>query len=72
MVKSAKQQTAVAVATVGDRSLKTRPSRSADVTGSDVARRSYELYLARGCAHGHDLDDWLQAERELRQPSTAV
>ena len=32
----------------------------------DVARRAYRLYLARGAGHGHDLDDWLQAERELR------
>lgn len=37
-----------------------------EVTGSDVAYRAYELYLERGCEHGHDLDDWLQAERELR------
>jgi hypothetical protein len=36
------------------------------VTVSDVARRGYELYLARGGEHGHDLDDWLRAERELR------
>jgi len=31
-----------------------------------VARRAYELYLSRGGAHGHDQDDWLQAEYELR------
>lgn len=30
-----------------------------------IARRAYELYLARGATHGRDLDDWLQAEREL-------
>jgi hypothetical protein len=33
----------------------------------DVARRAYELYLARDREDGHDLDDWLQAERELLQ-----
>jgi hypothetical protein len=33
---------------------------------SDIARRAYELYLARGCQHGHDLEDWVQAERELK------
>jgi HSP20 family molecular chaperone IbpA len=27
--------------------------------------RAYELYEARGCETGHDLDDWLQAEQEL-------
>jgi hypothetical protein len=36
------------------------------VTDSDVARHAYELYLARSGEHGHDLDDWLQAERDLR------
>ena len=30
-----------------------------------VARRAYELYLARGGSHGADWDDWLAAEREL-------
>lgn len=37
----------------------------------NVARRAYELYLARGCEHGHDVDDWLQAEHELRGTSTS-
>ena len=32
-----------------------------------IARRAYELFLARGEEHGHDLDDWLQAERELAE-----
>lgn len=31
-----------------------------------IARRAYELYTARGGDQGRDLDDWLQAERELR------
>lgn len=30
-----------------------------------VARRAYDLYLARGREEGHDVEDWLQAEREL-------
>lgn len=30
-----------------------------------VARRAYELYLARGRGDGRDMDDWLVAEREL-------
>jgi hypothetical protein len=28
--------------------------------------RAYELYTARGKQPGHDLDDWLQAEREIK------
>jgi hypothetical protein len=42
------------------------PGQRATVTGNDVARRAYDLYLGRGCDHGHDMDDWLQAERELQ------
>ena len=30
-----------------------------------IRLRAYELYLERGRAHGHDVDDWLQAEAEL-------
>jgi|APIni6443716594_1056825.scaffolds.fasta_scaffold9452294_1 hypothetical protein len=33
-----------------------------------VAERAYQLFLARGGEHGHDLDDWVRAEQELRQP----
>src|ERR1051326_6868948 len=38
---------------------------------SDIARRAYQLYEERGGGHGHDLDDWLQAERELRPALTS-
>ncbi len=29
----------------------------------EISRAAYELFEARGCVHGFDLDDWLQAER---------
>ena len=35
-------------------------------TDEKIRQRAYEIYLARDCALGHELDDWLQAERELR------
>jgi uncharacterized protein YndB with AHSA1/START domain len=34
-------------------------------TDEQIARRAYELYLDRGQTPGHELEDWLQAEREL-------
>ena len=37
-----------------------------EVTDGDIARRAFELYCARGQQDGHDIDDWLSAERELR------
>jgi hypothetical protein len=31
----------------------------------EIRRRAYEIYLERGEEPGRDLEDWLQAEREL-------
>ena len=34
--------------------------------GADrIARRAYRRFEDRGWEHGHDLDDWLEAEREI-------
>jgi hypothetical protein len=43
-----------------------------DVGQRDISVRAYERFLARGAEHGHDLDDWLEAERELQQPATPL
>jgi hypothetical protein len=45
----------------------TSPAQAPMRNGRDIARRAYELYLARGCEPGHDVADWLQAERELHE-----
>jgi hypothetical protein len=37
------------------------------ISTEEIARRAYEIYESRGRTEGSDLDDWLQAERELRQ-----
>jgi len=37
-----------------------------EVTGEEIRQRAYEIYPARGATPGFELDDWLQAERELR------
>ena len=36
-------------------------------TAEQIAMRAYELFLARGATPGNDMEDWLQAERELTQ-----
>lgn len=36
-------------------------------TREEIEQRAYEIYLARGGEHGSDLEDWIQAECELRQ-----
>ena len=41
-------------------------SKVAMPTYEAIAKRSYELFLARGGETGHDVEDWLQAEADLR------
>jgi hypothetical protein len=38
----------------------------------DIADRAYELYERRGSEHGHDSDDWSEAERELKHNAVKV
>lgn len=33
----------------------------------EIRNRAYEIYLARGEVYGRDVDDWLDAERELKE-----
>ena len=39
------------------------------VDRDETARRAYERYEERGREHGHDLDDWFEAEREMERRS---
>ena len=32
---------------------------------ADIAKRAYEKFEARGCAHGFDREDWTAASHEL-------
>jgi hypothetical protein len=34
-------------------------------TREETELLAYQIYVERGGAHGHDVDDWLQAEHEL-------
>ena len=66
MAKSAKTKTSNAVTLAAG--LSATSSRRATGTNADIACRAYDIYLARGREHGHDVEDWVQAERELRGP----
>jgi HSP20 family protein len=35
---------------------------------NSIARRAFEIFEGRGCALGHDLEDWLRAESEFLHP----
>jgi hypothetical protein len=39
-----------------------------EVLRGEIERRAYELFVARGCRDGSDVDDWLTAEREFLLP----
>jgi len=43
-----------------------RPQAPRAPTPEEIAKRAHEIWLARGGGPGSDLEDWLQAERELR------
>ena len=38
-------------------------------TEEQIRERAYEIYVAGGCEDGHDLSDWLTAERKLGELS---
>ncbi|MBZ4412899.1 DUF2934 domain-containing protein [Myxococcus sp. XM-1-1-1] len=37
-----------------------------DISHEQIARRAYEIYMARGGKPGNHEQDWQQAERELK------
>jgi hypothetical protein len=50
--------------------VKTEPRKNVVVPiklEDEIRRRAYELYLQRGTASGSEAEDWLTAEREVRQ-----
>jgi hypothetical protein len=40
-------------------------------SGDEIARRAHELYLQCGGDHGKDVEDWVGAEKELREEPVA-
>jgi Protein of unknown function (DUF2934) len=36
-------------------------------TLAEIRDRAFEIHIERGGIHGCDLDDWMQAERELQE-----
>ena len=43
------------------------PSANDKPSHEEIRLRAYEIYLQRGGLPGNELDDWLQAERELER-----
>lgn len=45
----------------------TQQAEATNGTQQLVQQRAYELYLNRGQQPGHELEDWLRAECEIRE-----
>jgi hypothetical protein len=47
------------------------PEKKRDIAPDEyielIRRRAHDIYLERGGVDGRDLDDWLQAEKEVRR-----
>jgi hypothetical protein len=65
-VKTGRTSAPMAVKASAPTATKTGASTKAAPTFEQIAQRSYELYLARGGIDGHDVEDWLAAEAQLR------
>ena len=52
--------------TAGSPAMPKTRQKSKDITDDDIRRRAYELYLESGDDWSDELDNWLNAERELR------
>lgn len=59
-----KEQNSVSETVAGECPRKDIPSEEYFLRISDKA---YELYEKHGCNNGHDLDDWLEAERLVKE-----
>src|SRR5437764_1452976 len=42
-------------------------SMASEPSEEDIRMRAYHRYLERGGSHGMDFQDWLEAEREVRE-----
>ena len=39
--------------------------KSPNPTREEIELRAFQIFIERGGADGHDVDDWVQAEQEL-------
>ena len=64
-------QTKTTAESASGRGTKAQPAARAaatyDPSLDEIADRAYQIYQRRGGIHGNDMDDWLEAERQLRE-----
>jgi len=47
--------------------VESRNEQHREIILATIAKRAYELFEQRGCAHGFDMEDWIAAEKEFLQ-----
>src|ERR1700719_5239599 len=47
--------------------VESRNEQHQEIILETIAKRAYQLFEERGCAHGFDREDWITAEKELLQ-----
>jgi hypothetical protein len=47
--------------------VESRNEQHQEIILAAIAKRAYQLFEQRGCAHGFALEDWIAAEKELLQ-----
>jgi hypothetical protein len=61
MAKATREQSAAAVKSTSQAEI------GGDIPNEVIAQLAYQKYCERGYEEGHDLEDWLAAENELRR-----
>jgi hypothetical protein len=72
MAKSARKKPTNVLSMPKPASTSPEQKPSANPTDAAIATRAFELYCERGCQNGRDVEDWLQAERELRETASST
>jgi hypothetical protein len=63
--QASRAQTAVDLSN-GDAPRNRSTSMGSEPSEEDIRMRAYHRFLERGASHGQDFEDWLEAERELK------
>jgi len=63
-MKNHKKPTKTPAGHVGKKAPET--PRHSDPTPEQIRERAFQIYMKRGGGQGHDWDDWITSERELR------
>ena len=53
---------------VPDKKIEESVTPNKESSRDEIAQRAYVLFLMRGGEHGRDVEDWLQATKELTEP----